>query len=126
MSTYAWMKDDSFYGWSSLCGGDRVKIQLINQGSSCEVSLSGGFNRNDVLTWSSDDELLACKHMSVTESTMVKVQTRSSDQFCPKTVTIEASNGKKFESIMTKQWYGQHTNNLENPLVKTGKALNLN
>jgi len=120
MSTYAWMKDDSFYGWSSLCGGDRVKIQLINQGSSCEVSLSGGFNRNDVLTWSSDDELLACKHMPVTESTIVKVQTRSSDQFCPKTVTIEASNGKKFESIMTKQWYGQHTNSLENPLSKTG------
>merc|ERR1712172_50345 len=119
MSTYAWMKND--YGvWSTFCGGDQVKIQLINQGSSCEVSLSGEFDRNDILTWSSDDELLACKHMPVTESTMVKVQTTSSNQFCPKTVTIEASNGKKFESEMRKQWYGRHTNNLENPLLKTG------
>jgi len=119
MSTYAWMKND--YGkWSKRCGGDRVKIQLINQGSSCEVSLSGEFDRNDVLTWSSDDELLACKHMPVTESTMVKVQTTSRNLFCPKTVTIEAINGKKFESEMKKQWYGRHTNNLPNPLLKTG------
>jgi len=115
MSTYYWM------GVFGGCGGNQVKIQLINQDQvSCEVSLSGDFYGNDVLVWSTDYELWSCKDMPVTEWTKVKVQTTAYDSFCPKAVTIEDSNGKKYESIMRKQWYGQDTNNLENRLSKTG------
>ena len=103
--------DDDCGGWPS--------IKLENpDGTHCETderSLAAGAT----LLWSIHFD--SCWNMSVTQDTILYIQTSSGNDFCPKRILVKLVNGPAYITNEISDWYDKDKTNNKKHLLKECK-----
>ena len=107
--------------WRGSCGGDDVKIALIDsRGTVCETSPSEVFRENAVVTWA-NYRRGTCKHnMKIDSSTKLQIIDGNQNTFCPRKIVIFTKAGERFVSTMRKNEYSPNDNNINHTISAEG------
>ena len=81
------------------CGGYNVRLLFENQNKKCFTAFKGGFSAGDLLSWEGS-ELSDCETMIFDKSTTVKVESTSSNQFCPKSLKVISQDQTSIDSFL--------------------------
>ena len=111
------------------CGGNNVRLVFKNQNKKCFTARKGGFSAGVLLHWEGT-ELSNCESMIFDNSTTVKVESTSSEQFCPRRLTVISEQSSKSIWFYTNINTGFHQaaidNNIEHQLSGKTKQLKNN